>query len=253
MTQPPSIIGIIPARYGSTRLPAKALADICGVPMVCRVFEQVKKSKLLNRVIVATDDARIEAVVRAYSGDVVMTPTTCSSGSDRCAAVARTLEADLIVNIQGDEPLISPEMIDCAISPLVADPEILMGTIARPMTKADDLHDPAVVKVVLDGRGRALYFSRSVIPHVRDCADRSNWIDHAPFYKHFGLYVYRKDFLLRFASMPQTPLEKAEGLEQLRALVNGFAINVALTQLDSIGVDTAGDLARVVEIIKGTA
>ncbi len=247
------IVGIIPARYASTRLPAKAIVDICGKPMVQRVYEQAKKSRLLSRVIVATDDQRIEEVVHRFGGDVMMTPTTCTSGSDRCAAAAQAIDADLIVNIQGDEPLIPPAMIDAAIQPLINDQTIPMGTIVRPITTPEELHDPAVVKVVIDRNGFALYFSRSIIPYVRDVPDRAQWADHYSFYKHFGLYVFRKEFLLHYSTLSATELENAENLEQLRVLEYGYKIRVAVTQDDSIAVDTADDLARVEKIIKGQA
>jgi 3-deoxy-manno-octulosonate cytidylyltransferase (CMP-KDO synthetase) len=247
------IIGIIPARYGSTRLPAKALADICGKPMVQRVYEQAKKSRLISRVIVATDDTRIEKAVLGFGGEVMMTPVSCTSGSDRCAVAAQTIDADLIVDIQGDEPLITPAMIDGAIQPLIDDQTIPLGTIVRPIAVPDELRDPGVVKVVMDRKGFALYFSRSVIPFVRDTADVAQWINRCRFYKHFGLYVFRKDFLMQYSRLQVTELEKAESLEQLRALEHGYKIHVAVTQDDSIAVDTAEDLSRVVNIIKGEA
>jgi len=247
------IVGIIPARYASTRLPAKVIVDICGKPMVQRVYEQAKQSRLLSRVIVATDDQRIEEVVHRFGGDVMMTPTTCTSGSDRCAVVAQAIDADLIVNIQGDEPLIPPTMIDAAIQPLINDQTIPMGTIVRPITTPEELYDPAVVKVVMDRNGFALYFSRSIIPYVRDVPDRTQWADHYSFYKHFGLYVFRKEFLLQYSALSATELEKAESLEQLRVLEHGYKIRVAVTLDDSIAIDTADDLARVVNIIKGQA
>jgi 3-deoxy-manno-octulosonate cytidylyltransferase (CMP-KDO synthetase) len=247
------IIGIIPARYASTRLPAKALADICGKPMVQRVYEQAKKSRLLSRVIVATDDRRIEEAVRRFGGEVMMTPASCTSGSDRCAAAALAIDADLIVNIQGDEPLIPPAMIDGAIQPLINDQTIPMGTTVRPISSPEELNDPGVVKVVVDRNGFALYFSRSAIPYVRDVSDTAQWIGQCNFYKHFGLYVFRKEFLMHYSRLPVTELEKAENLEQLRALEHGFKIHVAVTQDDSIAVDTADDLARVVNLIAGRA
>jgi 3-deoxy-manno-octulosonate cytidylyltransferase (CMP-KDO synthetase) len=247
------VVGIIPARYGSTRLPAKALADICGKPMVQWVYEQAKKSRLLSHIIVATDDLRIVHAVHQFGGEAIMTPESCTSGSDRCAAAAREIDADLIVNIQGDEPLITPTMIDEAIQPLIDDQTIRMGTVVRHCTSPDELHDPGVVKVVIDRNGFALYFSRSVIPYVRDVVDTSVWTDRCTFYKHFGLYVYRKEFLLQFSKLPVTELEKVEGLEQLRVLEHGYKIRVAVTQDDSVSVDTADDLARVVKMLKGPA
>ncbi len=243
-----SVAAIIPARFGSTRLPAKPLADICGKPMIQRVCEQVSKSPVINRVIVATDDMRIATVVEDFGGEVIMTSVDIQSGSDRCAAVAKQIEADIIVNVQGDEPLISPVMIDEAVQPFLQDPMITMGTVVRQITNEEDLKNPSVVKAVLDLHGNALYFTRSVVPYIRDNESGENWVTQHAFYKHFGLYVYKKNFLLTYTQLKPTPLEKAERLEQLRVLEYGYKIHCVITNEESIAVDTPDDLERVRKI-----
>lgn len=240
-----NIIGIIPSRYASTRLPAKSLADIHGKPMVQHVYERARQSRLLTDVIVATDDARIQSAVEGFGGKSVMTPVDIASGSDRIAFAARALDADIIVNIQGDEPLIDSAMIDSTIQLLIDDASAAAGTAVKVITSPDDLANPNVVKVVLDAQMFALYFSRSPIPHVRDEGDPAAWPASARCYKHLGLYVYRAAFLQQFSRLAPTPLERAEKLEQLRILEHGYRIKCALTDTDSIAVDTAEDLERV--------
>jgi 3-deoxy-manno-octulosonate cytidylyltransferase (CMP-KDO synthetase) len=246
------VVAIIPSRYGSTRLPAKPLVDLCGKPMVQHVVERARKARLVDRVIVATDHEAIAAAVRAFGGEVAMTDPALASGSDRIAAVAATVQADIIVNVQGDEPVIEPEMIDQAIAPLVADPQIACGTIVRRIDAEADVTNPNVVKAVLDAQGFALYFSRSPIPHRRD-VPAGDWHSGHVYYKHFGLYVYRREFLLAYASWPPTPLEQAEKLEQLRILEHGHRMKAALTTWDSTPVDTAEDADRVRAIIAAGA
>lgn len=245
-------IAIIPARYASQRLPAKPLIDLLGKPMVQRVYEQAAKAKMVDRVIVATDDRRIEQTVKAFGGDVIMTPGDIKSGSDRVAAVAREIPADVYVNVQGDEPLIPPELIDQAVKTLERDAGAVVGTMARALETPADLANPAVVKVVFDRRGHALYFSRSAIPHVRDEADPKRWLSSAKFWKHIGIYVFRREFLLRFALMEESPLERAEKLEQLRILEAGETIAVGTTTHDSIPVDTQADVDRVLNILRSS-
>ncbi len=237
----PRIIGIIPARYASSRFPGKALADLCGKPLVQHVVERAGRARLLDEVLVATDDPRIRAAVERFGGRAVMTSPEHPSGTDRIAEVVRDLACDLVVNIQGDEPLLDPDMVDRAVEPLVEDPSLPMGTLARPMG-ADEAADPSKVKVVLDRAGCALYFSRAQIPFLRDGAAPG---DTTPFLLHVGLYVYRREALLRFASLPPSPLEERERLEQLRALEHGMRIRVVVTQHGSFGVDTPADLERV--------
>ncbi len=245
-----NVVAIIPARYGSTRLPGKPLADIGGKPMIRRVYEQAAKSDLVRRVIVATDDERIAAAVRAFGGEVSLTPADIESGTDRCAVVASKLDADIIVNVQGDEPLMPPAVISGAVRPFLQDPGIMMGTVVKPITDPADLGNPAIVKVVLDRRDNALYFSRSAVPFVRDESSIGKWLAGHTFYRHFGLYIYRRDFLLTYTRLKMTPLEKAERLEQLRALEYGYTIHAVVTQEESIAVDTADDLERVRTILK---
>ncbi|PRX35720.1 3-deoxy-manno-octulosonate cytidylyltransferase (CMP-KDO synthetase) [Orenia metallireducens] len=232
------VTAIIPARYASTRLPGKPLKDICGKPMIQRVYEQVKLSSTLDRVIVATDDKRIYDAVKAFDGEVAMTSAEHKTGTDRLAEVAKGLSSEIIVNVQGDEPLISPEMIDQAVRPLLEDHTIKMGTLKQRIDSKEELESPHVVKVVTDRDDFALYFSRSLIPYPRTDVD-------IRYYKHIGLYVYRKEFLLNYAKMETTTLELKESLEQLRALENGYKIKVVETEHQAIGVDTEKDLERV--------
>jgi 3-deoxy-manno-octulosonate cytidylyltransferase (CMP-KDO synthetase) len=251
-TRRPRVVAVIPARYASTRLPGKPLADIDGKPMIRHVVERVGRASLVSAVIVATDDDRIAAAVTAFGGTAVMTSPDLASGTDRVAAVAATLpDADIIVNVQGDEPLIPAAMVDEAIRPLVDDPEITCGTLVRAVTADADLTNAAVVKVVLDGRGDALYFSRSAIPFLRDVR-LMDWTRTHTFYRHIGLYVFRRGFLLTLARLPQTPLERAEKLEQLRMLEAGGRIRATVTTYDSIAVDTPDDLERVRRMMRGT-
>jgi len=246
-----SIVGIIPARYSSTRLPAKPLVDLCGKPMIQRVYERAWQSKLIGRLIVATDDERIASVVRQFGGEVTLTPPEIRSGSDRVAYAAKSLvEVDIVVNVQGDEPLIAPEMIDQAIQPLVDDPSILVGTLVRKIDSAKEMLNPGIVKVVLDGSGFAMYFSRSPIPYARDLPRMEEWHTHHQYFKHIGLYVYRRSFLLKFAGWDESPLERVEKLEQLRILEHGYRIKTAVTTFDSIPVDTAEDVERVKKLLR---
>lgn len=241
-----NITAIIPARYGSTRFPGKPLVDIHGKTMIERVYQRTAQSSLIDRVIVATDDERIAAVVTAFGGEVCMTSDQHETGTDRLAEVAATLTSDLIVNVQGDEPLIEPSMIDQAIGPLVDDATISMGTLMVAIDSVEEFLSPNAVKVVTDQRNTALYFSRSPIPCVRDYVDslHDNFSAVRAF-KHIGLYVYRREFLLKYPTLPVTPLESMEKLEQLRALEHGYKIHVAETARPSQGVDTPEDLEKV--------
>ncbi len=218
--------------------------------MVQRVYEQARKASQLHRAIVATDDARIANVVRGFGGDVVITSPEIKSGSDRVAAVAAQTDGDIFLNIQGDEPLIAPAMIDQAARILIDDPQAQVGTLAKRITSVDELSNPGVVKVVVDKNSFALYFSRAVIPFIRDEAEPSQWLAKRTFYKHIGLYVFRREFLLNFAAMAESGLEVSERLEQLRILENGYRIKVGFTEHDSIPIDTAADVDRVVDILK---
>lgn len=248
------ITAIIPARYASTRFEGKALADIMGRPMVQHVYERTAKAALVSEVIVATDDERIAAAVHAFGGRAEMTSRVHETGTDRLAEVAARLDSDIIVNVQGDEPLIEPAMIDEAIRPLADDPAVMMGTLKTRIKTLHDFLSPNVVKVVTDWEGYALYFSRSPLPNFRDkwndLKDEAFTSRKLLCYKHVGLYVYRRDFLLQFAQMSPTYLELAEKLEQLRVLENGYRIKVVETDFESIGVDTPGDLDKVLERLK---
>lgn len=237
---------VIPARYASTRFPGKPLADLCGKPMVQWVYERSSLCRSVDRVIVATDDVRIAEAVTAFGGEVAMTRTDHATGTDRLAEVAGGLGDGLIVNVQGDEPLIDPAMIDAAVAPLLADASIPMGTLKTPLTSLEEYLNPNVVKVVTDRQGFALYFSRAPIPHARDFCQNleQRWRELATA-RHIGLYVYRREFLLAYPHLPVTPLETQECLEQLRALEHGYRIRVAATDLVGHGVDTPEDLARV--------
>lgn len=233
------VVVIIPARYESTRLPGKPLADIDGQPMIQRVYERAAQARGVERVLVATDDTRIRDAVRGFGGDVVMTGREHRTGTDRIAEVARTLDAEVVVNVQGDLPLLDPAIVGAALAPMLADAGLPMATISTPITSREDFANPNVVKVVTDRDGYALYFSRSPLPCHRDGAP-SGVLGH----KHIGLYVYRRDFLLSFAQLTPTPLEQAEQLEQLRALEWGFRIKVTAVEAASIEVDTPRDLER---------
>jgi 3-deoxy-manno-octulosonate cytidylyltransferase (CMP-KDO synthetase) len=248
------ITAIIPARYGSIRFEGKALADILGKPMVQHVYERTARASLVSEVIVATDDERIVAAVKAFGGRVEMTDKGHETGTDRLAEVAARLDSDIVVNVQGDEPLIEPAMIDQAIRPLVDDTSFLMATLKSRIKSLHDFLSPNVVKVVTDAEGSALYFSRSPLPFFRDkwndLKDDSFAAGKLLCYKHVGLYVYRREFLLQYAQMSPTSLELAEKLEQLRVLENGYRIRVVETEFESIGVDTPADLEKVLERLK---
>jgi 3-deoxy-manno-octulosonate cytidylyltransferase (CMP-KDO synthetase) len=241
---------IIPARYGSTRLPGKPLMEIGGKPMIQHVVERAGQATLVERVLVATDDQRIVDAVHGFGGEAVMTSPDCRSGTDRIAEVVRSLSGvDIVVNVQGDEPLIPPTMIDAAVKPLWEDPLILVGTLVRRIARSEELNDPAVPKVALDRNGRCLFFTRSPIPHARDIPQEA-WLDHHTYYRHIGIYVFRRSFLLRYALLEQTPLERAEQLEQLRILEHGYSIHAAVTEEESMAVDTPADLERVRRIME---
>ena len=250
MADKPIVVGVIPSRYASQRLPAKPLVDLLGKPMVQRVYEQAKKARLLDRVVVATDDTRIEKCVRSFGGDVILTSPDIQSGSDRVAAVASQVDGGIFVNIQGDEPLIAPEMIDQAVRLLLEDMSIHVGTLVKKIDAAADLTNPNVVKVVLNHFMHALYFSRSPIPYIRDEADTAKWLEMHTFYKHIGLYVFRREFLIQYAHLPVSLLEKAEKLEQLRVLEAGSIIKTGITKFDSIPIDTQEDVERVITILQ---
>jgi 3-deoxy-manno-octulosonate cytidylyltransferase (CMP-KDO synthetase) len=246
----PSVAIIIPARYGSTRLPAKPLIKFGGKPMIQHVYERAKRAHLAGAVIVATDDQRIFDAVRSFGGECVLTPEGARSGSDRVAMVAKQMTGtDLIVNVQGDEPLIVPRMIDEAIELLLHDPDLRAGTLIRKIENPDEAKNPSIVKVVTGPDQFAIYFSRSPIPHFRDGTDGLPAVRPA-YFKHVGLYVFRRDLLLEFASWPPSKLEEIEQLEQLRMIERGIRIKTRLTNYESIPVDTAEDVDRVRTLLR---
>lgn len=245
-------LGIIPARYASTRFPGKPLIDIEGKSMIQRVYEQASKANLVDEVIVATDDERIFDHVKGFRGLVEMTDIKHRSGTDRCAEVAkRHQEFDFVINIQGDEPFIDPAQIDITITPL-RDGSFEIATLAKPLKTSEDLFNPNIVKVVMAQRGKALYFSRHPIPFVRNI-EESNWIKHRTFYKHIGLYAFKRKTLLELSQLSVSDLEKSESLEQLRWLENGYAIFVNKTDKESIGIDTPEDLEKAKAKLKNEA
>lgn len=235
-------LGIIPARYGSTRFPGKPLALLAGKPMVQWVYERAAQAELLSEVLVATDDQRIFDAVKKFGGRVVMTRSDHPSGSDRIAEVAATSDAEIIVNIQGDEPLIEPAAIDLGVKILLDDPAAQVGTFVRPLRDAADLRNPNIVKVVLAQDNTALYFSRSAIPFCRGARSDAEWLQQHTYFKHIGLYIFRRDMLLQFVQWPPSVLERVESLEQLRLLEHGVKIHVAVTAYEARSVDTEEDL-----------
>jgi 3-deoxy-manno-octulosonate cytidylyltransferase (CMP-KDO synthetase) len=241
------VVAVIPARFASSRLPGKPLAEIGGRPMIEHVYRRVAASRLVSEVIVATDDLRIATRVHDFGGKVRLTKAH-ETGTDRLAEVATSLDCDVIVNVQGDEPLIDPGAIEEAVAPFVHDASVVMTTLFKRILDPAELANPNVVKVVVDRAGFALYFSRAPIPHIRD--PRGGW---PPLYKHIGLYAYRRSVLLVLASLEPTPLERAESLEQLRALEHGIRIRAIETKYDSFGVDTPEDLEQVRRLIAAPA
>jgi 3-deoxy-manno-octulosonate cytidylyltransferase (CMP-KDO synthetase) len=234
---PSRTLGVIPARFASSRFPGKALASLAGKPLIQHVFERASQAHYLDTVIIATDDQRIYDAARAFGAPVRMTREDHLSGTDRVAEVAASDTAGVVVNIQGDEPLLDPEAIDAAVLALTGNREVSMATLSKRIEDPSEISDPNVVKVVANLAGDAIYFSRSPIPFVRE--------GRAEHYKHIGLYVYRRNFLLAYSGLPVGPLEQAERLEQLRAIENGHRIRVVETTYESFGVDTPQDLERV--------
>ena len=248
---PLTFIAIIPARYASTRFPAKPLAMLGGKPVIQRVYEQV--AGVLDDAVVATDDERIYEAVRAFGGKVEMTSTAHRSGTDRCreAYDKQGREYDVVVNVQGDEPFIRAEQLE-ALKRCFENPATDIATLVKPFSESDGLaalENPNSPKVVLDGESQALYFSRSVIPYLRN-VPRGEWLTKHTFYKHIGIYAFRSEVLRKVTSLPQSPLEAAESLEQLRWLENGFRIGVGITDAETVGIDTPEDLTRAEAFLK---
>lgn len=245
------IIGVIPARFGSSRLMGKPLANIGGKPMLQHTYESARKSKLLDDIVIAVDDDRVYDVAKQFCDHVKLTPKDIATGSDRIAHVVKDMtSAKIIVNIQGDEPFIPGRMIDQAIEPLLFDESVEVSTLAKRITKVDELTSPSIPKVVFDYHNFALYFSRSPIPHIRDAKTNSERIKNYEMYKHIGLYVYRREALLKFTNLRPTDLEMLEKLEQLRMLENGFKIKIVVTEHESLSVDTDTDLRKAREYYK---
>lgn len=243
------VVAIIPARYQSNRFPGKPLAKICGKPMIQHVVERAQKVQILSKVVVATDDERIVECVKSFGGEYVLTRSDHVTGSDRLAEAAERLdisEHDVVVNIQGDQPLFSEEVIEQVARPLVEDPALPMSTLIYKIIRPEEINDPNHVKTVFDRNNHALYFSRSPVPFQRNPEDAIS----PTYYKHLGFYAYRKGFLLSYVALPEGEWERFEKLEQLRALEYGYKIKVVLTKHDSIEVDTPEDLKRVEEYLK---
>jgi len=234
-----SVLVVIPARYGSTRFPGKPLAMLRGKPVIQHVYEGAAQAKGVDEAVVATDDQRIAAAVKAFGGEAIMTPSALPSGTHRVAAVARDATCDVVINIQGDEPLMEPAMIDDVANALLAEPHVPMATLCRRLDSSEDIANPNIVKVVRDQQGFALYFSRAPIPFHRG--------EMAAYWKHLGIYGYQKAALLQFIELSPTPLEQAEQLEQLRAMEHGLRIHVIETTHDTIAVDAPEDLKKVEE------
>ncbi len=247
------VLGVIPARYASTRFPGKPLVDIQGKSMIQRVYEQAMKAKSLSKVIVATDDERIFNHVKSFKGEVMMTSDSHQSGTDRCAEVINQLSSegfDAVVNIQGDEPFINPSQIDSVVEVLKKEQFMIATLVKRILVTANEMqqegaiNNPNIVKAVFSSEGKALYFSRSPIPYLRD-TPTDEWLSKGEFYKHIGLYAYKSAVLKEIALLPPSRLEQLESLEQLRWLENGYAIGIAETDLETIGIDTPEDLLKV--------
>lgn len=241
------VVVVIPARYLSTRLPGKPLVSLAGKPMIQRVYERVRLAQRVDRVIVATDDERIVKAVEGFGGEARMTRADHRTGTERVAEVAAREEAELFVNVQGDEPLLDPVAVDSAVASLREEPAASIATVATPIKTPADIMDPNVVKTVLDFDGNALYFSRAPVPWVRDTASKIQ-VRHL---KHLGLYVFQREALLEYPTLPQGELERSEQLEQLRWLENGWKIRVAEVEHDAVSVDVAEDVARVEKLLEG--
>lgn len=244
---PANVVAVIPARWGSTRFPGKVLAPLNGKPMIQHVWERVRQVDALRRVLVATDDERVATAVQEFGGEAVMTLATLPSGTDRVAQAVQQIEAQVVVNVQGDEPLVEPAMVASLVDLMTAHPQISMATLKHRLTDPREVASPHLVKVVTDSTGWALYFSRAPIPYARHPGAGPGW------FKHLGLYAYQRAFLEELVAWPPSPLELAEGLEQLRALDHGARIMVLETPHDTVGVDTPDDASRVAALLRSCA
>ncbi|MGB4774456.1 MAG: 3-deoxy-manno-octulosonate cytidylyltransferase [Daejeonella sp.] len=244
-----NILGIIPARFASTRFPGKPLIDIAGKSMIQRVYEQAKKTKSLSKVIVATDDQRIVDHVLSFGGEVIMTSAQHQSGTDRCAEIAEKHPGfDIFINIQGDEPLINPEQIDL-LGKCFNEPEVQLATLIKKINTTEELNNPNTPKVIVNNHKQAIYFSRTPIPFLRGI-ENAEWLKHQEYFKHIGIYAYRSKTLSAITKLPVSNLEKAESLEQLRWIENGFVIQTALTTIESQAIDTPEDVEKILQQLK---
>ncbi len=239
-----NIVGIIPARWASSRFPGKPMTLIAGKPMIQWVYERSCKARSLDQVIIATDDERIYKAASQW-GNVVMTPETLPSGTERAAFVAQDIDADIVINIQGDEPLIDPDAIELVAHTLMQDKDADMATLARRVIDPEELLNHNTARVVLDHKQRAMYFTRAVIPFARDVENLLEWSGKYPYYDQIGIYAYRRDFLLGYSDLPESILEQAEKLEQLRALENGNIIRVGICEYEAVCVDVPQDVEKV--------
>lgn len=242
----PRVVVVIPARYASTRLPGKPLVPLCGKPMIQHVYERAKRAQTVHEVLVATDDQRIFEAVQQFGGQARLTRADHRTGTERIAEVAVQEQGDIFVDVQGDEPLIDPVTIDAAVGALLEEPPAQIATVATLIRHANDIMDPNVVKAVLDFDDNALYFSRAPVPWVRDTQQKV----HVKYWKHLGLYVFQREALLEFPTLPQGELERVEQLEQLRWLENGWRMRVAEVPHDSVSIDVPEDVARVEKLMK---
>jgi 3-deoxy-manno-octulosonate cytidylyltransferase (CMP-KDO synthetase) len=244
------IVAVIPARYAASRFPGKVLTPILGKPMVQWVFERMRRSRYIDAVWVATDHPDVQSVAEGFGARVMMTSPEARSGTDRIAEAVRDVPVDIVVNIQGDEPMIDAGAVDKAIEPFFSDGTLQVSTLVRPAQNLEEMEDVNTARVIFDRNHDAIYFTRGIVPYNRDLRDKRQWLAHFRYFQHVGVYVYRKEFLLRFAGWPQTPLEKIEKLEQLRILEHGYNIRVVESDYVPICVDVPEDVPRVEALLK---
>jgi len=243
------VLGVIPARYGSTRFPGKPLAEICGKSMIQHVYERSKGSKVLDKLIVATDNEEIFNIVKSFGGEVIMTGENIQTGTDRTAEVAKIYPYEVVLNIQGDEPLLEGWMLDKLAEPLIKDENIHSSTLVKRITELKELEDPNLVRVVIDKNGFALYFSRAEVPFYNSSPNKEEWLKNHEYYRHIGLYGFQRDFLFKFVELGESSLEKAERLEQLRVLENGYRMKVEIVDYIPYPVDVPEDIKEVERFI----
>ncbi len=244
------VLGVIPARYNSTRFPGKPLALICGKPMIQHVYERAKDSVVIDKLIVATDNSEIFERVKSFGGEVIMTDENIPTGTDRTAEVAKIYPYDVVLNIQGDEPLLEGWMLDKLAEPLIKDKNIHSSTLVKKITEIKEIEDVNLARVILDKNGFALYFTRAIIPYFNSSDNKNDWINCHTYYRQVGLYGFQRDFLFKFIEMGESSLEKAEGLEQLRTLENGYKIKAEIVDFVPYPVDVPGDIEDVERFIK---